>query len=908
MQDNCTSFDSSKRLVRPRWLAILFAISFLQTLSAQQPKPAAYTDAEKSFAAEIIAQPLEGALKTIGTADTSRITEGLYTAMHDAGNQTYVRDAHQSIIIFEEAEAVATRAGLPIQAAEARSLRASGLVADGEPTEAIAAYDQALAMLEAAHAPPKRIASLYLSRSSAREHLGDIDGDIADANEALRINQQLGDEVGLARVQNALGNAFASQGDFNAAQIAFEEALRLARAHGEKLGEAFILNNLSMVYSRQGDLAAAVRFCEDSLKIKRAAGNKLDFATSLINLANYYHLANREKDANRVLLEAAQIGRDTNRKLITSKALAEMGIFELDDHNPEAALKLLLQADDGSEDLLGHIANLNKTAEAHSALHRYDLALKASSEASDLARNAGMVDQLSTGAFYKGQANMALGRISDARRAYQESISAVEQLRGNIAGGTRERQMFLSQRTDPYRMLAALDAREGDWAAALDNSEKAKGRVLLDVYAGDRTTGGSLLTPAERGEETRLQGRILSLDARHSHAPTPTTGQLTADANLTIARADLDTFRQKLYIDHPELRLRRAEFGALTPAEMQSLVPDRTSALLEYELTPRGNFVFVITRGPRNTAAIQGYKLRVSQAQLAVHVRLYHDQLASRDPGFATESRWLYAGLLQPAHLALKGKTSITIVPDGVLWHVPFQSLLQPDGTYFVESAAINYIPSLAVLQALKSTPAPHHQSRTLLAIGNPSGDAPDQASETQALETLYGRGRSKLLSGKAATLAQFRLSSASYDVVHVAAHGIFDDHDPMSSHMLLASATSRPRDGWLQARDLEDMKLHADLVVLSGCETGQGAFEDGEGLVGMSWAALAAGARGTIASAWRVEAQSTTEMMLSFHTDMLHGTRKSEALRRAEIKLIHNDKFRHPFYWAAFDLMGDGA
>jgi CHAT domain-containing protein len=503
---------------------------------------------------------------------------------------------------------------------------------------------------------------------------------------------------------------------------------------------------------------------------------------------------------------------------------------------------------------------------------------------------------------------MALGRFTDARHAYQESITAVEQMRGNIAGGARERQLFLAQRTDPYRLLAALDARQADWPAALDNSEKAKGRVLLDAYAGDRMRANASLTPAERDEEARLQGRFVSLDMQHSQSPTHSSGRITSDADLKTAKADLDTFRQGIYAEHPELRLRRAEFATITLADMQSLVPDRTSALLEYELTPRGNYVFIITRGPHTTATIQGYKLPFSEAQLTLHVRRYHDQLASRDPGFSTESHWLYAALLQPAHFALKGKTSITIVPDGVLWHVPFQSLLQPDAAYLAETTAITYIPSLAVLHALKSTPAPHHAARTLLAMGDPGGEAPDQAGETLALQTLYGSARSKVFSGKAATLGQFRLSSASYDVVHIAAHGIFDDHDPMSSHMVLSSSTSRPRDGWLQARDLQDMKLPAELVVLSGCETGKGAFEDGEGLVGMSWAALAAGARGTVASAWRVEAHSTTEMMLSFHTDMLHGVRKSAALRRAEIKLIHTEKYRHPFYWAAFDLMGDGA
>jgi CHAT domain-containing protein len=102
-------------------------------------------------------------------------------------------------------------------------------------------------------------------------------------------------------------------------------------------------------------------------------------------------------------------------------------------------------------------------------------------------------------------------------------------------------------------------------------------------------------------------------------------------------------------------------------------------------------------------------------------------------------------------------------------------------------------------------------------------------------------------------------------------------------------------------------MQLHAQLVVLSGCETAQGSYEDGEGLVGMSWAALAAGARSSVASQWRVEASSTTQLMLAFHSAVLHGAGKSQALQRSELSLIRSGRYAHPFYWAGFILMGDG-
>jgi CHAT domain-containing protein len=902
MREKNIDSHSVKRRTLLSWLAIFCIATHAFSQQPAPLKPPLYTEAERAFAAEIVALPLDAALHTIASADTPRITEGLYTAIHDIGIKVYPQDPHQAIAIYEEAEAVATRAGLPIFAADSHANRASAMISDGQTYDAIAVLDQAQAMYQAAAAPPKKIASIDLNRATARVHLGDPSEAIADGNEALRIFRELGDQVSEARAQNALGNAFLLEGSYDASETAFEEALRLARAHGEKLGESFVLNNLSMVHAGQGDYATAVLDGEASLKIKRAIGSKPEISTSLINLANYDHLLGRDRDANRALTEAAEIGRETQRKVITSKAISEMGIIQLETHHPAAALKLLEEGDNlgqDVEDLNGHVMNLDRIAEAHYALHEYELAWKFSAEAVTLARDAGLAERLSDAAFSEAQSDVALGKLDDARRAYRESIGAVEQMRGALTGGVAERQKFLAQRIDPYRLLAALDARQGDWPAALDSSEKAKGRILLDVYAGDPMSANTSLTDAERKEEMRLQSRFVSLDNQHRNAN---------DAGLKTAKGDLTHFREQIYAQHPDLRLRRAEVAAITPSDMQALVPDRATALLEYELTPRGSYMFVITRGAHDNAAIHGYKLAVSATELAKHVRHYHDQLASRDPDFATESRWLYTSLLQPAHILLKSKTSLIVVPDGVLWHVPFQSLQQPDGTYLAESSAIAYVPSLAVLHALKNSAVKRHAALTLLAMGDPGGETPEQASEANALQTLYGAGNTKAFLGKAATLGQFRLNSASYDVVHIAAHGIFDDRDPMSSHMVMASVGGRPKDNWLEARDLQNMKLHAELIVLSGCETGRGAFEDGEGLVGMSWAALAAGAHGALASAWRVEALSTTRMMLSFHQDMLHGVGKSEALRRAELKLIHSEKYSHPFYWAAFDLMGDGA
>ncbi len=903
-----------------KWFAILLLAGMMPSAGGQAtqttaPAAPAYSEADKAFAAELSALPLEEALQAVSKADASRLTAGVCRAFRENADQASVKNPHRAVEISKVSEAVAMRAGLPVIAADTRYDQAYYMQHGGETYEAITVFGQALAMFKAAGAPGRKIGIVYQSRAIANLRLGDLDAAISDDKEALRIFREDGDEVSVARAENGLGNAFREQGSFSEAEDAFREALRIARAHDQRIGEAFVLNNLSMLHSIEGDYPMAIQFGEQSLAIKRQIGDKAVVATTLINLSNYYDVLDRDVDAMRVLGEAAQIGRDLNLKESTAKAIAQMGIIQLKLHHNEEALKLL---DEGArlgaaaEDRQGHAYTLYKVAEAYLNLKNYDKARAFSQEAASIARRGGMLDELAGADQMQGQVYLAQGKLKEARGALEESIGAIEQMRNHVSGGAETRQRFMAERTNPYRLLTAVAARQEDWAAALDSSEKGKGRILLDLYTGNELSSNFTLTDAERVEESRLRSRFLSLDMQFDQqASRPgfdPAQKNELDANLHQAKTDLEDFREQLYGRHPELRLRRADFSALTAKDMQTLVPDRATALLEYELTASGNYLFVVTRGDGDSAKIHGYKLAVTLAELTRHVRHFREQLASRDPEFAAESRWLYAALLEPARAQLGKKSLLVVVPDGVLWQIPFQAFERPDGRFLIESAAIDYVPSLAVLRALKSSRPKLLGARSLLAMGDPGGHTQEQRDEVQALTRLYGAKNARTLIGKAATLDQFLQSAARFDVVHIAAHGIYNDREPMASHMLLASANGQAKAGWLRARDIQAMQLQAELVVLSGCETGKGAFEDGEGLLGMSWATLAAGAHSSLASAWRVEASSTTEMMVAFHQDMLRGVGKAEALRRSELKVLHSDKYAHPFYWAAFVLMGDGA
>jgi CHAT domain-containing protein len=231
-----------------------------------------------------------------------------------------------------------------------------------------------------------------------------------------------------------------------------------------------------------------------------------------------------------------------------------------------------------------------------------------------------------------------------------------------------------------------------------------------------------------------------------------------------------------------------------------------------------------------------------------------------------------------------------------------------------MEDAVVSYAPSLAVLRETLRTARDRRAApaaRELLALGDPTTEErlPEAERQVREIEKLYGSSQSRLLTGDSATEAQLKAEAGNYRVIHLASHAVLDDVNPMYSRALLAKGSGE--DGILEARELMQLNLRAELLVLSACQTARGDAPAGEGINGMLWAALGAGAPTTVASLWQVESASTSRLMIDFHRHWLDARRsnnpfaKASALRAAAMDLARDDKYSHPFYWAAFILVG---
>jgi CHAT domain-containing protein len=163
-----------------------------------------------------------------------------------------------------------------------------------------------------------------------------------------------------------------------------------------------------------------------------------------------------------------------------------------------------------------------------------------------------------------------------------------------------------------------------------------------------------------------------------------------------------------------------------------------------------------------------------------------------------------------------------------------------------------------------------------------------------------------EVYTGNKATEKRFKERAYDFRWIHLATHYLVDDAQPMYSKIMLAQSEADEEDGMLQTYEIYNLQLNADMVVLSGCNTGLGKMIRGEGLLGIARAFQYAGASSLLVSLWPVEDETTAYLMQSFYRNLKNGGPKNEALQKAKIELIHsNDAKNNPFYWGPFVLMG---
>jgi len=482
--------------------------------------------------------------------------------------------------------------------------------------------------------------------------------------------------------------------------------------------------------------------------------------------------------------------------------------------------------------------------------------------------------------FDRGRIAEQEGDLREAIRFYRESIDVIEQQRSSIDTEASKIGFVGNKQSVYHRLIVSLCA-DGQQGPAFEYVERSKSRALVDMLASTQNFA------ARSGDEKMIHDLLAKNTAEERELAVQDLA-----LNKSEMRSVLVKNREKLKEQSPELTS-LVSVTSLAAAEIQSLIPE-DDVLIEYYYAGRDVMAFVLSA--------RGLKVvPLEKGELAEAVQQFRRQLQnpnSRD--YRALAEQLYGRLVRPLEGFLD-RRNLILVPHGALHYLPFNALHDGKG-YLIERYSIRVLPSASVIKFLKAQKSP--KPGDILVFGSPDLGDPRLDlvhARNEAVAVAGTRPRSKVLLGKEATETAFLKYGSGFNYIHFATHGRFESDAPLKSAILLARDADH--DGLLTVDKLYSIRLDADLVTLSACETGLGKVAGGDDVVGLTRGFLYAGSNAIVASLWKVDDLATSYLMKRFYSN-LKDADKREALRSAQ--LATKGQYPHPYYWASFQLTGN--
>ena len=479
-------------------------------------------------------------------------------------------------------------------------------------------------------------------------------------------------------------------------------------------------------------------------------------------------------------------------------------------------------------------------------------------------------------------------------------------------------QLFLIEDAFPL-FESGLEAAYQLYASTSDDSlidlafrysEKSKSVLLLEALLEAKATQFANIPNDVLERESELKSEITYLEKQIKNSETDQSDQ--KDALFTL-KEEYRQLVQKLEVDYKSYY--DLKYNTTTVSlEVSQKSLSKHQLLISYFYGNKAIYAITLNRGKKEMFRIP------IDADLEANIKKVYQMLS--DPksdvialGNATYS--IYELLLKPI-LNSGDQKKLIIIPDGLLNYLPFSALnTSPGGIrYLAENHAIGYVNSATLLSELEERQPKEH---TILAFapsfdGTVSVSNPDRGKllplpnnkkeVEQILTSFHGRA---YIDGEA-SLSNFKSQLASFGMVHLATHAIFDDTAPEYSYLAFAQNGNAAED-LLYVADLYNLQLDADLVTLSACESGIGDLKRGEGFLSLARGFFYSGAASIASTLWKINDASTTTLMTSFYKNLSKGEAKDVALQNAQIEFLDNNRdnaLSHPYYWSAFVISGN--
>jgi CHAT domain-containing protein len=741
--------------------------------------------------------------------------------------------------------------------------------------------------------------------------------------------------------------------DLPAAQRTWEEAKQLAATHNQSQWEARAEGELGTIAFLNGEIFTATKLVTEAFLKAELSGDIAARMRYCSDLGEGFAQYGRSADAIRFFDKALALAVSTpdvyfpftaylgKARLLATTGHAAEGLRMLHNALDDSRLKNLKVREARTLTLLGEVA---------AAAGKREEAIASLTSATDVAQGAGL-------SLIEAEASSALasllrdsGKVEAAEDYARRSVEAAER-----AGDLYHLPQLMAVLGDIEETNGNLSRAETDYSRAtnlVDGLLKGfphprnknilvatMGRVFQGHFDLALNRSKDLGKAFEVLESARAYGLVDVLrepghERRHLSVLDSELAPKIAAVNRDLSNAQDSALRSRLLDRLWELEVRALhphELGASSRAQPVSLRQFQSSlrdgeVATEYALAPSHSIALAITRDRVARYVLNG------REQIEAAVESYLAAVRGRRDSRA-ESKALYDLLLRPVTLFKESKATL-VIPDGELNLVAFDSLIDPEGRYVVDSHVVSYAPSATAYYLLSRPLSSPPNQMTLLAVGGAHYASPGPGGFQSALRGLgffdpvkpprwlplpgsltevndvaaEQFGKTFVLTGDEATeSAVKRLPLSNFQMLHFAVHSTVDEEFPDRSALIFSPDNSDSEDNLLQAREIVGLNLNAELVTLSACDAGTGRIEGIAGMNSLVQAFLMAGARSVVASIWPADDTFTAALMRRFYANLRQGLDKAEALTLAKREMLYlHGPNALPFYWAGFRLVGE--
>ncbi len=696
-------------------------------------------------------------------------------------------------------------------------------------------------------------------------------------------------------------------------------ALSLAERYQQGL-LAEVLNSQAVILSREKKYPEAEAAARRALALSRRDKNVQMELPALASLAAMDIERERFDEAlewNESGLKLAQsMGRDATAKLITGNMGSSY--FGLGDFENAIPLFKVAAEDAGARKLYDlEVHWLTDLAECYYAEHEYAKSEQILLEELNVARQLDEKTALTECLNDLAAVALETGRVEAAEEYSLEEVdvekagldrSAVMDsrlIRGRIAAGKKqygEAELLLA---GIIAAPAATDALKWEAQARLAKTLDDEGKtVAAEKQYRDAIRKIELARVGRGREELQFSFLTSNLEFYQDYVDFLVAHGRTKDA-LTVAELS----RARTLVEGLTLQETGSPFDVVTLRPEQVAVKAKQT-LLFYWIGRNQSHLWVIT-----PAKIHYFALAKEQEILPL-LKAYRAELRNLHDARDREGesgKTLYELLVRPASAVLQGETRLIVLPDPSLASLNFETLIVPgpDAHFWIEDVTLTAASSLTLLsQSPKPEARNTEATKNLLLVGNTEAveNYPALAKaheEMERVERYFPEAQRSILEGKQATPRAFLHSEpGTFTYLHFVTHGTASVTRPLDSAVILSPDGDTYK---LYARDIIHQPLKAELVTISACEGASGRAYSGEGLIGLSWAFLRAGAHNVVGALWEVNDSAAPEIMDTFYGEMSRGRDAASALRAAKLGLLKSKDpeivFRKPYYWAAFQL-----